>query len=176
MGLRSLPTEHDWQRAIPNYHWSFGCCSPNPQSISSHRAFWHLHFDPFQRGYFLWYLISLTMGPVFIAAAIYLCLGRIVVVYGEEISRIKPRAYTMFFLFCDFIALSIQTVGGAIAASAPITNKPMVQYSLPMFPLIVLLILVAQSWNPHSCRRSFLSSCKFVCILGVRSRISVASV
>jgi hypothetical protein len=135
-----------------------------------------LHFDPFQRGYFLWYLISLTMGPVFIAAAIYLCLGRIVVVYGEEISRIKPRAYTMFFLFCDFIALSIQTVGGAIAASAPITNKPMVQYSLPMFPLIVLLILVAQSWNPHSCRRSFLSSCKFVCILGVRSRISVASV
>lgn len=86
-----------------------------------------LHYDPFYRPYFLWYLISLSIGPVFIAAAIYLCLGRIVVVYGEEISRIKPRGYTLFFLGCDLIALSVQTVGGGIAASAPITNRPMVR-------------------------------------------------
>ncbi|RFU26563.1 hypothetical protein B7463_g9789, partial [Scytalidium lignicola] len=85
-----------------------------------------LHFDPFSRAYFLWYLICLTIGPVFIAAAIYLCLGRIVVVYGEEISRIKPRSYTLFFIGCDGISLVVQAVGGGIAASAPITNQPMV--------------------------------------------------
>ena len=89
-----------------------------------------LHYDPFNRAYFLWYLISLTIGPVFIAAAIYLCLGRIVVAYGAKISRIKPRSYTVFFMGCDAIALSIQTVGGGIAASAPITNKPLVLYIL----------------------------------------------
>lgn len=85
-----------------------------------------LHLDPFNRAYFLWYLICLTIGPVFISAAIYMCLGRIVVVYGENISRIKPRTYTLFFFGCDAIALVVQAVGGGIAASAPITNQPMV--------------------------------------------------
>jgi RTA1 like protein len=128
-----------------------------------------LHYDPFNRAYFLWYLITLTIGPVFIGAAIYLCLGRIVVVYGEEISRIKPRGYTMFFLGCDFIALCVQTVGGGIAASAPITNRPMVMCSFAVFHFSVLLILVAQSWNPYSCGWPFLPGCEFVCILGVQS-------
>ncbi|KXH65701.1 RTA1 like protein [Colletotrichum salicis] len=62
-----------------------------------------LNGNPFSRDYFLWYLITLTIGPVFIAAAIYLTLGRIVVVNGEAISRIKPRSYTTFFLGCDII-------------------------------------------------------------------------
>ncbi|KAL2065203.1 hypothetical protein VTL71DRAFT_2872 [Oculimacula yallundae] len=85
-----------------------------------------LHFDPFSRIYFLMYLINLTIGPAFIAAAIYLTLGRIVVVYGEEISRIKPRTYTIFFMGCDFISLSIQAVGGGIAASYPLDNQKMI--------------------------------------------------
>lgn len=134
-----------------------------------------LHYDPFNRAYFLWYLISLTIGPVFIAAAIYLCLGRIVVVYGEEISRIKPRGYTLFFLGCDFVALSVQTIGGGIAASAPITNRSMVPYSLRNLLLAVYLTLIAKSWNSHPYCGSCLPGGKFVCVLGVQSRISVAS-
>jgi hypothetical protein len=34
-----------------------------------------LNGDPFMRNYFLWYLVCLTLGPVLIAAVIYLCLG-----------------------------------------------------------------------------------------------------
>lgn len=86
-----------------------------------------LHGDPFYRAYFLWYLICLTIGPVFIAAAIYLSLGRIVVVYGEAISRIRPRTYTVFFLGCDFVSLVVQAVGGGIAASTPVTDQAMVR-------------------------------------------------
>ena len=89
-----------------------------------------LHSDPFDRNYFLWYLITLTIGPVFIAAAIYLSLGRIVVVYGDGISRIKPRTYTVFFVGCDFISLCVQAAGGGIAASTPLTNPYMVLYDL----------------------------------------------
>jgi hypothetical protein len=33
-----------------------------------------LNGNPFMRDYFLWYLICLTLGPVFMTAAIYLCL------------------------------------------------------------------------------------------------------
>jgi hypothetical protein len=144
-----------------------------------------LHYNPFSKVYFMWYLICLTLGPVFIAAAIYICLGRIVVVYGEEISRIKPRSYTVFFMGCDFIALCVQTVGGAIAASAPITNRTMVLYpahfllldsfSSRLLHSTVLLTDTAPSWNTYPRRRSVLSGCKFVCLLNVQSRISVAS-
>lgn len=83
--------------------------------------------DPFYRPYFLWYLICLTIGPAFMAAAIYLCLGRIVVVYGEEISRIRARTYTVFFFGCDVLSLFIQAGGGGIAASVPLTNTYMVR-------------------------------------------------
>lgn len=91
--------------------------------------------NPFNRDYFLWYLITLTIGPVFIAAAIYLTLGRIVVVYGENISRIKPRSYTTFFLACDIVSLCVQAVGGGIAASTPVTDQAMVLHPLylPLF-------------------------------------------
>lgn len=82
--------------------------------------------NPFNRDFFLWYLITLTIGPVFIAAAIYLTLGRIVVVYGEEISRIRPRTYTTFFLGCDIVSLCVQATGGGIAASTPVTDQDMV--------------------------------------------------
>jgi len=85
-----------------------------------------MHGDPFDRDYFLWYLICLTIGPVFLAAAIYLCLSRIVVVYGEANSRLKPKTYSVFFLSCDFVSLVIQAVGGGIAASYPVINKKMV--------------------------------------------------
>jgi hypothetical protein len=86
-----------------------------------------MHGNPFSRDYFLWYLITLTIGPVFLAAAIYLTLGRIVVVYGEDISRIRPRTYTTFFLGCDIVSLCVQAVGGGIAASFPVTNHKMVR-------------------------------------------------
>lgn len=85
--------------------------------------------NPFNRDYFLWYLITLTIGPVFIAAGIYLTLGRIVVVYGEGISRIRPQTYTTIFLGCDIVSLCVQAVGGGIAASTPVTNQSMVQHS-----------------------------------------------
>ncbi len=85
-----------------------------------------MHNDPFSRTYFLWYLICLTLGPVFIAAAIYLCLGRIVVIYGEHNSRILPRSYTVFFMGCDVVSLVVQAAGGGIAASFPLTNQHMV--------------------------------------------------
>ncbi|KAK2026595.1 RTA1 like protein [Colletotrichum zoysiae] len=85
-----------------------------------------LNGNPFSRDYFLWYLITLTIGPVFIAAAIYLTLGRIVVVHGASISRIKPRSYTTFFLGCDIVSLVVQAVGGGIAASTPLDNPDMI--------------------------------------------------
>ncbi len=43
---------------------------------------------------FLIMMVCLTLGPAFFSAAIYLCLGRVVSVYGAENSRLKPGMYT----------------------------------------------------------------------------------
>jgi hypothetical protein len=38
-----------------------------------------------------WYFIFITIGLTFISAAIYGCLARIAVVYGEQYSRFRSR-------------------------------------------------------------------------------------
>lgn len=76
----------------------------------------------FLKEWFLLYLIDLTIGPTFIAAGIYLCLSRIVVVFDgntgpkDKVARWKPRTYTLFFLVWDLISLILQAIGGAIAS------------------------------------------------------------
>ncbi|CAG8949279.1 hypothetical protein HYFRA_00004904 [Hymenoscyphus fraxineus] len=77
-----------------------------------------IHNSPFNNDFFLAYLVMLTIAPAFLTAAIYLCLARIVNIYGAELSRFKPRTYTLVFCTCDFISLVLQALGGAIASSA----------------------------------------------------------
>ncbi|GKZ18429.1 hypothetical protein AbraIFM66951_000988 [Aspergillus brasiliensis] len=77
-----------------------------------------LHSNPFNFSAFLQYLICLTIGPAFITAAIYLCFGRVIMVYGEGFSRIKSRTYAIFFVTCDLLCLILQAAGGAVTATA----------------------------------------------------------
>jgi hypothetical protein len=74
-------------------------------------------FDPTGNN-FLIYLVCLTIAPAFLSAAVYLCLARIVVVYGEHLSRFKPRTYTLIFCGCDLFSLVLQAAGGGIASGA----------------------------------------------------------
>ncbi len=64
------------------------------------------------------YLVALTIGPTFFTASIYLCLARIIVVFGEGLSRFKPRTYTISFVLSDVISLILQALGGAKASGA----------------------------------------------------------
>lgn len=77
-----------------------------------------LHSSPFDNNDFLMYLVTLTIAPALLTAAIYLCLSRIVIVYGQHLSRFKPRTYTLVFCTCDLISLVLQALGGAIASTA----------------------------------------------------------
>ncbi len=60
----------------------------------------------------------MTIAPAFISAAVYLCLGRIVVVYGESFSRLRPRTYSLLFIGFDFFSLVLQGGGGSLASSS----------------------------------------------------------
>ncbi|KAJ3004601.1 hypothetical protein HKX48_001138 [Thoreauomyces humboldtii] len=74
--------------------------------------------DPFSLNPFLVYLVPLTIGPAFLTASIYLCLGRIVTVYGRIHSRLAPRTYTIVFVTFDLVSLILQSIGGAMAAQS----------------------------------------------------------
>ena len=50
--------------------------------------------NPWDENGFLMQICCLTIGPAFMAAAIYLCLRRIVAVFGPQYSRIPPPYYT----------------------------------------------------------------------------------
>ena len=54
--------------------------------------------DPEERTPFLIDNICLILGPAFLAASIYLCMGRIVVVYGEKLSRLSVSRISLLTL------------------------------------------------------------------------------
>jgi hypothetical protein len=60
----------------------------------------------------------LTIGPTFFTASIYLCLARIIVVFGEGLARFKPRTYTVSFVISDVLSLILQALGGGKASGA----------------------------------------------------------
>ncbi|KAJ6002604.1 RTA1-domain-containing protein [Penicillium sp. IBT 35674x] len=86
-----------------------------------------LHNNPFVFSSYLEYLICLTIGPAFFGASIYICLGRIVIVYGEQISLLRPCTYTMLFVFCDLVSLICQAAGGAITSIADADQQDLAQ-------------------------------------------------
>jgi len=63
-------------------------------------------------------IIFITIAPVFFTAALYLTLSRVITHYGIYNSRLSPKAYTIGFIASDFLALVLQSAGGAIAETA----------------------------------------------------------
>jgi hypothetical protein len=96
--------------------------SISPQPVSDVRRY--MKYAEEARANNIRYLSCLTFAPVFFAAAIYLCLSRIIVIYGPEYSRFRPRTYTILFMSCDFVSLVLQAAGGVIT-DTNLTNLPM---------------------------------------------------
>jgi hypothetical protein len=93
------------------------------------------------------YIICLTIAPVFFAASIYLILSRIIVHYGTQHARISPKAISLTFMSCDFIALLLQATGGAIADTAGTPEESHVGTHIMVgglgFQVLSLLLFVA---------------------------------
>jgi hypothetical protein len=52
------------------------------------------YHDQWNQNGFLIMTVCLTLGPAFFSAAVYLCLARIVTIYGPENSKLAPSTYT----------------------------------------------------------------------------------
>lgn len=76
-----------------------------------------LHNDDFNENNFIIYLVGLTIGPAFFSAAIYLCLSRVIAVFGTRLSYFRARTITAVFIGCDVISLVLQAGGGGLIAN-----------------------------------------------------------
>ncbi|KAI3319445.1 RTA1-domain-containing protein [Xylariaceae sp. AK1471] len=73
--------------------------------------------NPFVRtGWIIQYSL-LTLAPVFMTAAIYVCIGRIADYLGRGTFNIRPRLYARIFIPSDIVALLVQASGGGISLS-----------------------------------------------------------
>ncbi|KAI1622817.1 putative RTA1 domain protein [Exophiala viscosa] len=110
------------QTILGIYHgtWGFmiGVVAGNALEILGYAYRIELHYDDFNNNDFIIYLVGLTIAPAFYSGAIYLCLARIIAVYGTSVSLLSPRAITTIFIGCDFLSLLLQAAGGAVTSLA----------------------------------------------------------
>jgi len=67
------------------------------------------------------YLIQTIMtldAPTFLIAGYFIALGEVIRRLGPCYSRLQPKMYTIIFCGADFIALTVQGIGGGLAATA----------------------------------------------------------
>ncbi|KAI9164112.1 Sphingoid long-chain base transporter RSB1 [Paramyrothecium foliicola] len=67
---------------------------------------------------FLLQITTLVVGPIFVAAAIYVALGVLIKAVGHQYSVVRPKAYLWLFLVVDVLSLLIQAGGGGLASGA----------------------------------------------------------
>ncbi|KAI0400143.1 RTA1-domain-containing protein [Xylaria palmicola] len=73
------------------------------------------YIEPFARiGWIIQYSF-ITFAPVFMTAAIYVCIGRIAEYLGRGKFNIRPRLYSRIFIPSDAFALLIQASGGGVS-------------------------------------------------------------
>lgn len=119
-----------------------------------------LHYDAFDNNDFIIYLVGLTLGPAFFSASIYLCLGRIIAIYGRNLLVLSSRTITIAFCCFDLVSLILQACGGALVSLAindTLTNAGLQIMiaglstqvaSTTLFSCVCLLLILAIRRNP----------------------------
>ena len=120
MGIFSLTLIAQIILGVYHRTWGFmvGVVAGNALEILGYAYRVELHYDDFNNNDFIIYLVGLTIAPAFYSGAIYLCLARIIAVYGTAVSLLSPRAITTIFIGCDFLSLVLQAAGGAVTSLA----------------------------------------------------------
>ncbi|KAI0114383.1 RTA1-domain-containing protein [Nemania sp. FL0031] len=75
------------------------------------------YVQPFLRNGWIIQYSLITFAPVFMTAAIYVCIGRIADYLGRGKFNINPRLYARVFIPGDVLALLIQSSGGGVSVT-----------------------------------------------------------
>ncbi|ODQ80940.1 hypothetical protein BABINDRAFT_160377 [Babjeviella inositovora NRRL Y-12698] len=75
------------------------------------------HFQPFNQGAYMCQTMCFTMSARFILGLFYYILEKLIVVYGQQFSVLKPTHYLYIFTFSDILFFVLQVTGSATAGS-----------------------------------------------------------
>ncbi|GMM29589.1 hypothetical protein DAMA08_023340 [Martiniozyma asiatica (nom. inval.)] len=67
---------------------------------------------------FIMQAVCITIGPCYLMGGIYFLIGQLTIVHGQKYSALRPVQYAVVFIILDFIAVGLQSTGGAILSSA----------------------------------------------------------
>ncbi|KAG8525562.1 uncharacterized protein KY384_009206 [Bacidia gigantensis] len=106
-----------------------------------------LHDDPFSFNGFLIQIICITFAPVFMTAAIYFTLAKIVNYLGPQYARFPAKFYYWVFIPCDVISLVLQAIGGAESSQSTGDNSAAVSISIAglSFQVFTLCVFISLS-------------------------------
>lgn len=77
------------------------------------------HKSPDVKEYFILQMIVLTVAPTFLMASIYSLPAKLAIIFGyPQVSRFRPRVYSILFLTLDVLSLLTQFAGAGIAGGA----------------------------------------------------------
>lgn len=63
-------------------------------------------------------IATLIMGPAYTQSGVYIAMWLIIKLIGRDVSPLPPTAYLLVVFFVDCVCLSLQAIGGGMAASA----------------------------------------------------------
>ncbi|KAL1835440.1 hypothetical protein VTJ49DRAFT_6706 [Mycothermus thermophilus] len=84
--------------------------------------------NPWNKHAFETQIVAIILAPTLVCISIYLTLKHVCLALNPTLSRIRPHLYPFIFLPLDVSCLLLQAIGGALAASAALTNLRMVQH------------------------------------------------
>jgi len=107
------------------------------------------HFHPDKLIPYLIQTVATINAPTPLIAAYFIILAEIIRRLGPCYSRLRPRTYSIVFLTTDLVALTVQGVGGVIAATAAGNNKnPAIGGRIMLGGIIFQMIAIAMYLVP----------------------------
>lgn len=84
--------------------------------------------NPLNKHAFETQIVAIILAPTLICISIYLTLKHVCLALNPALSRVRPHRYPFVFVPLDVSCLLVQAIGGALAASAALSDYKMVEH------------------------------------------------
>ncbi|KAK4198256.1 RTA1 like protein-domain-containing protein [Triangularia verruculosa] len=84
--------------------------------------------NPWNKKAFETQIVAIILAPTLLCISIYLTLKHVCLSLNPDLSRIRPRLYPFIFVPLDISCLTVQAIGGALAAGGAVSNIRLVEH------------------------------------------------
>ncbi|KAK4248309.1 RTA-like protein [Corynascus novoguineensis] len=118
--------------------------------------------NPWNKHAFETQIVAIILAPTLICISIYLTLKHVCLALNPALSRVRPHRYPFVFVPLDVSCLLVQAIGGALAASAALSDYKMVEHGNRCIIAGIVLQVVVLSFFGASAGDYFLRVKKWI--------------